>query len=347
MKILKILLIRYSALGDVILSASLLDVLRKQYPDSAIDIITKKAYYHLFENHDLVRKVIVYNPSNYHLFEMIRIIRAEQYDIIIDAQNKIRSRLWLLLSKAKKKIFFQKRQLIGFFTQPIFQSSIREWYVKTFQRHIRSETFKEDASYLPEITVGKPPLYAINNIEKMLVEHGVSSSDVIITMNHSTSQNTKKWPSSHWMKCVSLLPSHWKFILLGDPKDPNDNVVNENIINNCTADMIINASHLDIPELMAVIAKSNIIISVDSGVLHLAHALKKPVIGIFGPTSVQRWGYSESSSFCALQNKVSCQPCSNYGNSVCPQKHHDCMNKLFPETVAAEILQFFKKHYEK
>jgi ADP-heptose:LPS heptosyltransferase len=94
----------------------------------------------------------------------------------------------------------------------------------------------------------------------------------------------------------------------------------------------IDARWLELPALAVLVARCQLVISNDSGPVHLAQAVGVPVVDVFGPTSPERWA-PRGPQARAVSLRLACSPCTNHGGEHCPLGHHDCLRHLDAETV--------------
>jgi heptosyltransferase-2 len=143
---------------------------------------------------------------------------------------------------------------------------------------------------------------------------------------------TKRWPAERFAAVADALSAlGFRIVLAGGPGD-RDAFAAFRAAVRCRVDADL--SFLPLDALAAAIARVQLLIACDSGPVHLAAAVGTPVLALFGPTSVARWGPPPPGR--ALSLGLRCSPCSNHGGEVCPERHHRCLGDLAPEVVLSQ-----------
>ena len=141
---------------------------------------------------------------------------------------------------------------------------------------------------------------------------------------------TKRWPAARLAEVAAALRADGhRIALVGGPMDGE---LLEVLRAGCKPDVDLSGESL--PVLAAALARVRLLIGNDSGLVHVAAAMGKPALAIFGPTSVKRWGPRPPGA--ALSLNLACAPCSNHGGRTCPLGHHDCLQKLSTASVLSK-----------
>lgn len=333
----KILVIRFSSLGDIILTTPVLDALKENYRDSEICFLNKQKYQGLFEADLRINSVIYFQPGEKDkgvagLFRLIKRLNHEKFDMVVDLHSNLRSFFIRTLVKAQKKIRYNKRliprlQMVYFKKWKTSSVSTVESYLKSLEK------------IGMKVENGVPRLFVKNEervwAERFLSGAGFKGEGLLIGIAPGAKWDTKKWGkdkfSSVAKKLCQDLPA--KILLVGDKNDLN---LIEDIKDYVGEKKVIQAVDLPLDKLMALIERCEAFISNDSGPMHLASALGVPTIGIFGPT-YPGLGFSPS----GLKDKifwagVECSPCSLHGKKECVREKRFCMDEMMPEEVIQE-----------
>lgn len=355
---MKILLIRLSSIGDIVLTTPLIRTIKKLYPDSEISLIVKKEYQELFK----------YNVENGTLIILLNYINTEKFDIIFDLHNNIKSNLIKFFSNAELKITYNKdileRRLL------VFNSFIRRKLIKISPinpprslRYLGTESgattlkimkyddlknivhtidryFYAAKDILGDHNISHKLEIEISDKEKDFSSKLLQENDILIGFNPGGKNLTKRWPAEKYIelgkKIIEDLKA--KIIIFGDK---NDDEVAEDIKKNIGDKNVINvAGKTNLLELSSLINKCKLFITGDTGPMHIANAFDVPVIAIFGPTVVEFGFYPTGVNDVVLCLDLYCRPCSLHGGKKCPILTFDCMNKINADDV-------FKIVYEK
>jgi ADP-heptose:LPS heptosyltransferase len=335
----KILLIRFSSFGDVTQCLSLPAVLKAQFPSSEIHWITKTDFKGLIETHPAVNKVWELNKQDGFkgLLELIRKLRNENFSFIYDAHNNLRSHLivcslsYFFLSKKKptiirRSIYRWKRFLlfnfrINKFKQPFsgqrdLIAPLKKWGIAT-------------------LIPSAPQLFIKDSVQdkilKLISDQGFNKNE-FISLAPSAAHELKKWPKEYWQQLVQIWPV--KFIILGGPTDL---FLQE--IQVIASKRILNlAGKLSYEESAAVIAHSQLLITNDTGLLHVSEQLGHPTIALMGPAP---FGYpSRYNTTIILEKELPCKPCSKHGQGPCRNpNYHECLRDIKPQFVLTTALK--------
>ncbi|MFH0931453.1 MAG: HAD-IIIA family hydrolase [Candidatus Zixiibacteriota bacterium] len=333
----KILIIRLSSLGDIILTTPVLDALKENFKNSEIYFLTKRKYQGLFESDPRVSSVIYFEPGGKDkglsgLFRLIRRLNQEKFDLMVDLHSNLRSFFIRHLVKARKKIWYHKR-LIPRFLMVYF----KKWKVKPVST---IDCYLEGLGKIGlKIYNRIPKLYSKNEeglwADNYLLESGVKIDEVLIGIAPGAKWETKRWDKEKFSLVAKNLSQELssKILLVGDK---NDQMIIEDTKTCVGESNVIQAIDIPLNRLVALVERCELFISNDSGPMHLASASGVPTIGIFGPTH-PGLGFSPE----GLEDKiffagVECSPCSLHGEKECVKESRFCMSNIKPEEIIEE-----------
>lgn len=326
----KILIVRLSAIGDVVHTLPLLYSLRKKYPDSFIAWAVEDRCKDLLVNNPFLDKVYVFPKKKWNKQgrEVIREIRNEKFDIAIDAQELFKSAIITFLSGAKTRIAHANtRECADFFVNVKLPAH------DTFDpEKLIIERYLEPAAYLDapvdEVGFSLPPVNQEikEKIDSLLV--GVKRE--IVVFSPATIWPTKHWPEKYWAELLDKLSNRYDVVFIGTNKD---NELIQRITSKTKTENYFNfAGKTTLLELVEIFNRAKYVVAPDTGPAHIANATQNPkIIMLFGPTGVHRTPpYGEKHS--ALSTSLVCQPCFKRN---CPRKDfpNECMEKLTPDLV--------------
>jgi heptosyltransferase-2 len=322
-----ILLVRFSAMGDILLMTPLLRALRQRHPQARITVLTKTVFAPLLERNPRVTEVIGWAPGA-SLREIGAALGRRGFTHRLDLHGSPRSRVlrwyaggpWTGYPKhrAARTMLIKTRR--NFYRD---RRPVAERYFDA----ARGLDVQPDAGPL-EIFLAAPTLAAAG---EFLARNGLGVARQLIALAPGAAHFTKRWPPHHWKALVRLLiASGNDVVLVGGPADRELCVA-------AAADSgeraVSAAGQFNIPGTAALLKRARALVSGDTGVMHLATAVGTPVVALFGPT-VEAFGFFPYHAKSAvLQRELPCRPCSSHGTAACPLKHHRCLQDLQPDQV--------------
>lgn len=313
----KFLVIQTASIGDVILATAVAEKLHAYYPDSQIDMMIKKGYDSLFENHPYINKVYSWDKKNHkyrNLFSILKEVRRQRYDLIVNIQRYAATGFVTAFGKAKETSGFNKNPFSMFFTHKVKH----QIGVKGVHEVDRNQKLIE------HITDGKavrPGLYPSETVFEK-VKHYKSGRYICVAP--CSLWFTKQYPEDLWAHFLRLVPDDLKVYLLGG-KD--DIALCDRIIANVPEKQIESlAGQLNLLESAALMKDAEMNYVNDSSPMHLASSQNAPTTAIFCST-VADFGFgplSEDSVVVEENRNLKCRPCGLHGYKECPKGHFKC-----------------------
>lgn len=328
---MKFLVIRFSSIGDIVLTTPVIRCLKKQLPDAEVHFLVKDQFKPIVANNPYIDKVQLLA----HSWElMIHELIEEDYDYIIDLHNNIRS---LRVKKALKKPSFTFRKLNiqkFIFTNVKINLMPDLHIVDRYMETLSSFKINNDGAGLD---------YFLSPVDETKLSdiptsHHAGYVAVVIGAAH----NTKKYPV-HKLKTVCEKLNH-PIILLGGKEDAeNGQAVAESdpvkIYNAC--------GKFSLNESADLVKKAKLVVTNDTGLMHIAAAFKKPIISLWGNTVPSFGMYPYYGDQFKHQPKLQgdilqvkklwCRPCSKIGYDKCPRGHFKCMENINEQIVLEKI----------
>ncbi len=318
----KILVIRFSSLGDVILASAPVLNLKIGFPESTIVFLTKEKFAPIVRRFGGVDEVLTINdsPKLTEIFKLIRELDTQELDIIVDLQGNFRSYLVRCLSFAAQKVNYVRDRVA------------RQRIVKTkdFPNTVIHTIDKYNAavSQLGIYEVAKRPIIDAFEDQKF------SRTRPRVVIAPGASFPNKQWPLERFAKvAVELYQTHRAKIIWATTSGQNDNLgLEEKIGKECFISLV----DAPLDQLADIIHSSDLCISNDSGIAHLSSAVGTPVLAIFGPTH-QALGFAPRGLFDkVIEVDEYCRPCSLHGDKPCFRQERFCLNRTLPENVVDE-----------
>lgn len=316
-----ILVLRFSSLGDVVLTTALLPNLRAQWPSAKITVATKMAFAPVFERNPNVDNVIVFDGPGRPFSQLAIDVRRQHWDVVIDLHANLRS--WFLrlvagggwttvVDKAvgpRYALLFTKR------APERLNKSVRERILATLDtigvRVVNTETQLFPTDPTP-----------------ILEAWGAPKEGTLIGLAPGARHATKRWPAARFAEAGNRLGAfpNTTVVILGDRSDM---AVAAEVASQLTVPHVNLAGKTSLADLIAVTSKLSFLLTNDSGLLHIGEALKVPLVVIFGPT-VRAFGFGpyRTTSRVAEVVNLHCRPCTLHGDERCPLGHHKCMEDV-------------------
>lgn len=316
---MRLLFIRFSAIGDIVLASAAFRCAKQQLPGVEIHLLTKRSMKAVTEANPYIDQ---FHYLDSDLSATIQELKGYSFDYIVDLHKNLRS--------------FRIRIALGVPVLAYDKFSVEKFLLTKFQinrmpdRHISLRSVDALAP-LGVVYDGKGLDYfipATTQVPELFPEGYVA---LVIGASYAT----KKLPLDSLKQLVKLIP--YPVVLIGGPEEKVDGeelalVDSDRIINTCGV--------YSLHESAALVRDARLVISHDTGMLYIACAFEKSVIAIWGATSpalqVEPFMplHSKARVFQSIVPNLSCQPCSNFGTKTCPKGHFNCMKQQdLPEIV--------------
>ena len=314
----KILIIQTAFIGDVILATPVIEKLYQAFPQANIDFLLRKGNEGLLDNHPHLRKVLIWDKKQgkyAQLKSLIKLIRAEKYDVAINLQRFMTTGIITTLSGARQTVGFNKNPLSIFFSRKYpHVIGNKENFKHEVERNL--SLLKDIAG---ETSLVKPKLYpSSNDFEK------VKQNRKYVTLSPTSVWFTKQYPLEKWVNVINLISNNLKVFLLGGKTDAG---ACEWIKSQSTHPNIeVRAGQLSFLESAALMQNATMNYVNDSAPLHLASATDAPVTAIFCST-IPAFGFgplSTNSKVIETSENLDCRPCGLHGYKACPKGHFKC-----------------------
>lgn len=341
----RILIIRLSSMGDIILTAPLIDLAAKTFPLARIDFCTKEKFSYLVKSNPKIHKVIkADNDLEYSSLKELRLlIKMSSYNMIIDAHNNLRSVYLRFLQDAEvlklNKHSIKKFLLVNFKLNLLKNAKpIIERY-KSIISGFASQADINNRS-LPELLTNP---VSERSIDKMLLNLNLSKDTKLVCIPAVSGHFTKTYPAEYFADIINRFPEeNAAFFLTGRGNDSeNIRKIKELTPVKKVYDL---CDRLEIDDLISLIKRCSLVICGDTGPMHIAEAFNIPVFMAAG-SSVKEFGfYPQNEKAVVLENnELKCRPCSHYGRAKCPKGHFKCMMEITPDNILSAISQLFNK----
>lgn len=313
---MKVLIVRFSSIGDIVLTTPIIRCLKQQLKDVEVHYITKRKFNSVLQHNPYIDKIYLIDKST---DEVIGALKSENYDYIIDLHHNIRTfKLKLQLSKkafAFDKLNWKKFLIVNFKINKLPNKHIVDRYFET----TKSLGIVNDNKGLDYFIADKDEV-DIKQVFPLSFHSGYYCLVV------GGSYFTKQIPL-HKLKEICE-KSTKPLILLGGKEDKE--IANQ--LHQMFPQTTFNAcGELNLNQSASVIKQSDKVITSDTGLMHIASAYKKEIISLWGNTIPEfgMYPYLPGTNSRILEVKnLSCRPCSKLGHKKCPKGHFKCMNDI-------------------
>ncbi|HWC72455.1 MAG TPA: glycosyltransferase family 9 protein [Gemmatimonadales bacterium] len=323
---LRILCVRFSSIGDVLLTTPLLRALKRRHPDAELYFVTKRAMLPLvMENPNLI-DVVALEP-NERVTDLAKRLRALGATHGLDLHGSLRSTAlrWLVPCRWS-----------GYSKRKLARTTLIATKINIYGRHVPvAERYFEAARALDVVPDGRPPEFflapaARETIARWIVDRGLERQP-FAALAPGAAHATKRWPMQHWQALAQRLQRQgYALVAIGGAED-------RELAGNLGSAVINAAGEFSLQETGACLARARVLISGDTGVMHMATGVGTRVVALFGPT-VEPFGFFPyRSGATVLERDIDCRPCSAMGTERCPLGHHRCLRDILPEDVAAAV----------
>jgi heptosyltransferase-1 len=355
----RILLIKMSAVGDVVHTIPLLNALRRRYPKARLDWLVTPALAELLAPHPAITTVIEFPRQQWSALwrpaslvaaaRLIAKLRAAEYDLVLDLQGQLRSAVFAFAAGAPVRIGFDRphaglwsalpRKVPDEAKRHAWQGA-REGSFLAYTHHIALPTLDIHpverylgAAQMLGIADGAAdfsfpiPPEAVTRIDALLDYYNLAKARILV-MAPGTNWDTKQWRSEAFAEVARhFLQKKFGVVLIGSQ---SERALCEQVVQLAPGAIDL-AGETTLPELAALIRRATICVSNDSGPMHMAVALERPVVGIFGPTD-PIWAGPYRRADAVLRAELPCAPCYLRQLSRCPHDHA-CMKNVAASSV--------------
>ncbi|HNU41092.1 MAG: glycosyl transferase family protein [Bacteroidetes bacterium OLB12] len=327
---MKVLVIRFSSIGDIVLTTPVVRVLKTQLTDAEVHFATKEKFAVLLRPNPYVDKVQVLGES---LPAFIKQLKAERYDYVIDLHHNLRTRIIKMALGVKaysfNKLNIEKWLLVNLKINRLPNVHIVDRYLAT----LKPLGLKADALgldyFIPEAD-NVPIDWLPAEFQKEYVAYAIGAQ-----------HNTKKLPPKRMIELCDKINK--PIVLLGGKEDfetaeiirefferPAQSSYEAGLTALGKKTVIFNAcGKFNIHQSASLVKNAKYVFAHDTGLMHIAAALKKEVFSIWGNTIPAFGMYPYRTKFTVLENrKLTCRPCSKIGHAACPKGHFKCMNDM-------------------
>lgn len=329
---MKILILRFSSIGDIVLTTPVVRCVRNKYPDAEIHYATKQAFASIMQHNPYINKVHVLGDS---ILDLVGELKKEKFDFVIDLHHNQRTLLVKTMLGAKSDAFdklnVEKWLMVNFKIDKLPKVHIVDRYVDT----CKAMGVVNDGKGLDYFIVRE------DEVDIATLPQPFHSGYIAWVIG--AKQNTKRFPVEKII--ATLKNTHFPDVpvmLLGGEEDMAEA---NTIYDACSGKVqLFNAvGQYKLNQSASLVQQAKAVITNDTGLMHIAAAYKRPIISLWGNTIPQFGMYAYYGSNNVQQRilevkGLNCRPCSKLGYNKCPKVHFKCMNNI-SETLVVDALK--------
>jgi len=346
-----ILIIRLSAIGDVVHALSVIEPLRKHYPGCKITWVIEEEAADILKSYPGIDRVIVSRRKRWlrqfksgqvmkalrQATAFVKTLRSQEYDLVLDFQGLFKSGIISFLSRGKRKIGYKNARegSTFFYSEKAPATDFNDHAIKRHQVILKHLGINDsEISYESLFNVSDE-----RAVDSLLDEAGVDRDKSLVTVHPAATWKTKIWPTEKVVELCDLLINEFscQVVLVGSYAE-------EPLLTDmaaCAKNEVKNmAGRTKLSELACLISKSDLLVTTDSGPMHMACAVKTPVVAVMGPTAPWRTG-PFGDEYSVVKHELSCSPC--FKRTECPLEHHKCMEEISVEEVFKTCCNWLKQ----
>ncbi len=331
MEKVRFLIIRFSSIGDIVLTTPVVRNLKKQVEGTEIHFLTKKKFSKLVENNPYIDKIHTFDNN---LPELLNQLKEIEFDYVIDLHKNLRS---LRVKRALHRISFSFHKL-----------NIKKWVYVRFKINRLPDIHIVDR-YMKTLS-----LFNVKN-DKAGLDYFFNPNFVPETELPGTHKNgfiTTVLGANHYTKQIPnevltdvLNKTGKPTVLIGGTKEIE---ISTDLTNQLEVPVVNLCGKLTIDDSASIIKSSRVILTPDTGMMHIAAALQKPIVSVWGNTTPALGMYpympqKKDLYYIAEVNELKCRPCSKIGFDKCPKKHFNCMMQQDVPKMVNQIKSYWNK----
>ncbi len=351
----KILIIRFSAIGDILLATPLIRALRQNFPQARLDFAVKANFAEVLRYHPAIDHLYELNPAGgwSALRALGRRLQNIHYDVVLDVHKNFRSSYLAYAAKPQQALRHRKhvfRRWLFVTTKINFMFKAPPIYRRYLEAAaplgVATDELPSPGRWLELFWSAKEEQEA----ERALATHHWQPHVPLIGLAPGAGYFTKRWPPEYFGELAAhLVRLGNQIVVLGGPQDAGlAKIVARHMALACTqhnrsadsgqtpARLIDLTGALSLLASAAVIKRCQLLVANDSGLMHVAEAADTPLLAIFGSTTPALGFSPQLASSRVVENRdLACRPCSHLGHHQCPRGHFRCMREILPREVMA------------
>jgi len=354
----KILIIRLSSIGDILLATPLLRALREEFPAVRLDFVVKADFAEVLRHHPAIDKL--YELDSKGGWPALKALgcrlRDERYEAIFDIHKNFRSR-YLTRAARPQRVFRHGKHVFRRWLLVNTKINLLRNAPPIFQRYL-------DAAAPLGLTEAQPladgrwlELFWREQDEQLAEEalraQRWQPDQPLIGLAPGAGYFTKRWPAEYFGELAAdLIRQGHQVVILGGRQDVDlakkiEEIVEPALPRDTRELPLLNlAGAVSLLGSAAVIKRCRLVVANDSGLMHVAEAAGTPLVAIFGSTTRELGFFPQLQTSRVMENSaLPCRPCSHLGHHQCPRRHFRCMREIKPANILALVQNMLPARY--
>lgn len=329
----RILLIKPSSLGDIVHAMPVVAAVKQQWPSVHVTWLVKRQWADIVQRIEEVDAVWPVDPAVASWVRQAMALRAQQFDVVIDLQGLLRSALVARATGCVQRVGFAngREGSPWLYTHRVAVPTPDMHAVHRYLLAVSALGISVQGE--PQFRFRRPP-QDVTALRELFRRKGIDLDAPWVAMNVSARWQTKRWPASSFAAAATQLAARGigPLVVIGGPEERE---VSEQVRSLASCPMVDLTGHTAIGVLPALLSKACVLITNDSGPMHVAAAVGTPVVSLFGPTSAVRTG-PYGMRHTVLTQDLPCRPCfSRVCRNAVPM---ECLASISPEQVVAAVV---------
>lgn len=351
----RLLVIRLDLLGDVLFSVGAVRALRARYPEARITMLTLPYTAPLARLYPQVDEVIevdtnrirtirgLLDPGTWiDYFRSVQCLRRGRFDVALSLSGPMAS-LWAFLSGATRTVGYEGEGYPFMLTDPI--PGRRYGERKPEVEYVAAMAAAAGAESVDSRLQVPVPSHAIAATEKLLAHAGIATDEPLVVVHAgSVNGSAKRWPPGHWARFIDAVREQTaaRVVLVGAATDAS---IAEEVTQRAQSEVDSVVGQTTVEELIALIARADLVATGDSGPLHLAVALRRPIVAVYGPTDPSIHGpYRPTAPAIIHRADLPCSPCYTMAASAeCPLGDPVCMRLVSVDRMVRSAVRLLSQ----
>ena len=337
----RILLVRFSSMGDILLTSALTRALRARHPDAHIAFLIKTQFAPLVSESPRLSEVITYADGD-PLFPLARDLRARRFTHLLDLHGSLRSRALHFLVPGRWREYSKRRfarEVLIRLKRNVYRDGVPE--AERFFDAADGLDIRPDGLGL-EFFVGQG---AVSKVDGWLQARGLAARPFTL-LGPGAAHFTKRWPPEYWTTLAGALARQRRALVVTGGKAERE--IGDAIVAAArAADPGVvaanSAGEFALQETGALLKRAEALVVGDTGVMHMATAVGTPIVTMMGPTVAPFGFYPYHANATVLERDLYCRPCTPFGGATCPEKHHRCLRDISPAEVESALVAITRR----
>jgi lipopolysaccharide heptosyltransferase I len=322
----RVLMVRLSALGDVIFALETLATLKAERPDVRVDFLIEDRFAAILEDHPMIEELIVFPRQRWRrIFGHLRRLRRTKYDVLLDLHGILKSGLQVWIARARLKVGYaapvsREGAAFAYHRRVVLDNPEmhRAECGGFLLRELGLEAKRQSAVLARRI--GVPDVFADRDGTRVILHPGTSSFATF-----------KRWPTARFAQLARVLVDAGMPVAVS--YGPGESELFDAVAADVPEVLGIDGGKIGLGGMVEVLRQADVVVAADTGPLHIAAAVGTRVVALFGPKDAGRYG-PRGQEHVALSHDVPCRPCRR---RTCPSPQ--CVLGIEVDAVAAQVLQ--------